>query len=146
MATEVPKRIHLIGGPGRFEEGIAAEAITPGHLVKLNSDGELIKHNVAGGWAEPAFALEDALQGNTIADAYADNDRVFYVIASPGDVIYALLAAGESVDPSEFLTSNADGTFKVAGSTDIRVAASLETLDLSDSAETAAARLKIRVL
>ena len=145
MPTETPKRIVLIGGE-RLEEGVAASAITPGHLIKQDSDGNLIPHNVAGGNAEKAFAVEDALQGKTISDAYAADDTVFFTVAQPGDVIYALLADGESADPSEFLTSNGDGTLKVATSTDIRIAVPLETVDNSETADVAAARIKVRVL
>jgi hypothetical protein len=151
MATELPKRIYLIGD-GRMEEALAAEVIKPGHLVKLNSDGDVIKHNSAGGWAEKSFAQEDALQGKTIDDAYAVNDSantpdiVFIVMAQTGDVVYAWLAAGESADPSKFLASNGDGTLQVAGSSDIRLAVPLETVDNSDTGENTAVRIRVRIL
>jgi len=111
----------------------------------MNSDGDFVVHDGAGGWAERLYALEDALQGRTIDDAYASGETVSLVKALPGDHIYARLAAGESADPSEFLTSNADGTLKVASSSDIRIAVPLETLDLSDTGDTVG-RIKVRVI
>lgn len=142
--TETPKRIHLLG-QGRHEELTAGGAITPGHLLAMNAAGDVIVHGVAGGPAEKAFALEDALQGETIADAYADDDIVTVVLAQPGDVVYAWLAAGESVDPSDFLTSNGDGTLKAGATTDHRVAAPIETVDNSASGAVDV-RIKVRVL
>ena len=142
--SNTPKRIHLLGS-GRTEEGVAAGAITPGHLLTRNSSGNLIKHATAGGWAEKQFAVEDALQGRTIADAYASAERVTTVLASPGDVVYAWLSGGEVVTQDEFLTSNGDGTLKVAGSTDIRIAVPLENVDASDSADVDE-RIRVRIL
>ena len=144
MPTELPKTI-VLRGPGEYEEAVAAGAITPGHLLARNSDGAVVVHPTGGGAAEPIFAKEDALQGRTIDDAYASAEQVFYTIAKPGDLIYGFLAAGESVDPSSFLSSNGDGTFKEAGGTDERIAAPEETLDNSASGASDA-RLKLRVL
>ena len=144
MPTENPKRIHLAGS-GRHEEIRAGGAITPGDLCARNSSGQAIVHGVGGGAAEKLFALEDALQGNTITDNYASSDLASFVHAQPGDHIYAWLAAGESVDPSDFLSSNGDGTLKEATSTDVRLAAPLETVDNSDSGAVDV-RIKVAVL
>ena len=139
-----PKRIHLLG-EGRHEEAVAAGAITPGMLINQNSAGAVVVHPTAGGWAEKAFALEDALQGKTIADAYASGDRVSFVLGKSGDVVYAWLSGGEGATPDEFLTSNGDGTLKVASSTDIRIAVPLEAVDASDSADVNE-RIRVRLL
>lgn len=148
MATTVgsntPKRIHLRGDP-QIEEALAGGAITPGMLLSRQADGDVVAHATAGGWAEKAFALEDALQGKTVDDAYASGDRVTFAICKSGDIVYAWLAGGENADQSEFLTSNGDGTLKVASSTDIRVATPLESIDASDSA-TINERIKVRIL
>lgn len=144
--AENPKRIDLTGsGRGRHEELRAAEAITPGHLCAVNSAGKVAKHASAGGWSEAMFALEDALQGNEIGDAYSADDLVALTVANKGDDIYAWLAAGESVNPSSGLTSNADGTLKAATGTDVVIARPLETLDNSDTGAVDA-RLKVRVV
>lgn len=145
MSTENPKRIVLIGDP-RTEEGQAAATIKPGMLLAMNSSGNLIPHGSAGGYAERLYATEDALQGRTIDDNYSSGEKVFVAVAEPGDVIYALLAEGESTDPSEFLTSAGNGYLKVATSTNQRVAVPLETLDNSESGDSGPARIRVRLL
>lgn len=141
---EAPKRIHLLGD-GRHEEGVAGGTVKPGHLVALNSDGEIVVHPTSGGPAEALFALEDALQGRTIDTAYAADDVVAIVVAEKGDVVYAWLNVGESVAKGDYLVSNGDGTLQKRSSSEIAVAVSLDTLNLSDS-EHAPERIRVRVL
>lgn len=134
-------KIHLIGN-GRTDEAVAAAAITPGHLVKQNTVGKLIKHDTEGGYAEAAFAVEDALQGKTIDDAYVTNAQAFFVLPGKGDVVYAFLEAGESVTPADFLTSAGNGNLQKAASTNVRLAV---PLDVTDNSETDAVAVRIRV-
>jgi len=141
---ETPKRIHLLGD-GRHEEAVAAGVIRPGDLIKLNSDGEVVVHASAGGYAEHLFALEDALQGRTIDHAYADDEVVSHVVAETGDVIYAYLSWGENVAKGDLLTSNGDGSLKKVTGSDKPIAVSLDTLNLSDS-ESADERLRVRII
>lgn len=143
MATETPKRIHLRGPFAQFEEGTAAGTITPGHLVAQDSSGNYVVHPAADGPAEKLFALEDALQGKTISDDYSSGDRVFMVVAAPGDIVYAWLSGGESVTPNEYLASNGDGTLKVSTTNPIAVA--LESVDASDSNDVNE-RVRVRIL
>ena len=144
MATEVPKRIHLKGS-GRHEEGVASVAsIKPGHLIALDSANQLVPHPTAAGYAEKAFAIEDALQGKTIDDSYARLDVVSYVIAQPGDVIYAWLSNGETITVGEYLESNGNGELQAA-SAGVAIAVALEAVDTSDS-ESPESRIKVRVL
>lgn len=145
MATKTQATRIQLKGEGVQEEGRAASAITPGQLISLDSDGELIPHAVAGGAASPSFALEDALQGRTIEDNYAIGELVTYGIGRPGDVYLGWGAAGEDIANGDKLSSNGDGTFKVAGSTDVRLAEALEDLDLTETgAENG--RLRVRLL
>lgn len=144
-ANNNPSRIVLVGDNYRHEEAYAQAALTPGHLVELTATGKVQKHSVAGGPAECLFAIEDALQGRGINTAYAANELVSLAIPRKGDVVYVWLSGGESADPSEYLTSNGDGTFKVASSTDIRLLKPLETVDASDSNDVDE-RIKARVL
>lgn len=139
-----PTRI-LLKGTNVFEEGRAAAIITPGAMVALNSSGDLIPHNVAGGAAEKQFAVEDALQGRTISNDYAIGELVFTTIAKPGDVVFAWLAAGKTVVPGTALTSNGDGTLKPAAGTDSIVGRSLETLSTTATAAPSA-RLRVRIV
>lgn len=99
-----------------FEEHAAHEAITPGHLVMINSDDEAAKHAVEGGTAFPMFALEDESQGKGITDAYVSGAVVQCWIPTRGDIVNALLADGENVVIGDFLVSKGDGTLKKATS------------------------------
>lgn len=99
-------------GCGRYEEAFANAALTPGHLIEVMSTGKVRKHATEGGYAERAFALEDALQGKTIDDAYAADDKVGYTLACPGDEVFAYIAAGENVAVGDRLISNGDGTLQ----------------------------------
>lgn len=144
MPTETPKRIHLRGS-GIHEEARAAGTIKPGHLVKRDSNGKSVVHDSAGGEAEKAFALEDALQGKTIDDSYSSDDLVAILIAQPGDIVYAWLAGGENAANGANLTSNADGTLKVATGSDIVIGVAMEAVDASDSNDVDE-RIKVRIL
>ena len=152
MATTVgsntPKRIHLLG-TGRPEEAIASGAITPGHLIMLDANSKVKVHNHLGGTCECAFALEDALQGKTVDNAYAIADRVFFVLASRGDVVWAYLKAGTAVPAGGFLISAGDGTLRPdsgsEGGQEQRVACALETVDATDSNDQNE-RIRVRIL
>ncbi len=145
MSEQRPKRIHLLGS-GRHEEGIAGATITPGMLIALNSDGEYIPHGTSGIAAERNFALEDALQGRTIADNYTEGELVGFVACVPGDVVFAFLADGEVVDIGDKLVSNGDGRLQKLNSSEIPLGVALEAIDLSESENIAAARIRVRLL
>jgi len=125
-----------------IEEFVAHAAITPGMLLELNSDGEVLAHDtVSGIVAPPMFALEDELQGKDIDDAYVAGDAVQVWIPGRGDQVYAILNDGQNVAKGDFLVSSGEGylnklTIGSAGTTEYPhaiVAVSLETKDLSDS-------------
>jgi hypothetical protein len=154
-----PSKIHLIG-EGRYEEGIAAGTIKPGHLIKITAGGSgptsdsgldrrVVKNTGGAGDAcEALFAVEDALQGRTIDDNYVLGERVFYVIAGKGDVIQAWLSGGEHAQVGDELIHNGDGTFQVAAGSDAsqtRMAVALEEIDRSHSSGTDD-RIKVRIL
>lgn len=139
-----PTRIQLIN-TGRHEEGVADGTITPGMLIQLDAAGHVVPHNTATGPAEYAFALEDALQGRTIADNYVSGELVQIGQQQPGDVIYAWLRAGETVTPADFLTSDGTGRLKKASGTHTRLSVPLETLDLTGSGHDHT-RIRVRLL
>lgn len=116
-----------------IEERNAVAAITPGMLIELTSADKYQAHSSAGGNASPTtVALEDELQGNGIDDNYAADNPVQAWIPQRGEQAYMILADGESVVIGDELESNGDGNLrKLTSGTPI--AASLETIDLSDS-------------
>jgi hypothetical protein len=93
-------------------EYVAAGTITPGMLVKVDSAGTLVAHNVAGGLGEKMFATEDELQGKTIADNYSAGNPVQTIIANSGDEVLAIIADGQNISVGDFLVSNGDGKLK----------------------------------
>lgn len=109
------RMIRLNSPHGRQDELVAAEAISPGHLLDVDSSGEAIKHATAGGNRPRLFALEDALRSYTIdltGNDYAADDPVQVLWALPGDKINALLTTSQTIVVGDDMTSNADGTLK----------------------------------
>jgi len=109
MALNTISRIHS-KGDYRYEEHTASAAISPGMLLEINSDSEVLAHNSSSTVGECLFAMEDALQGNDLSDDYADGDLVACIIPMKGSVVNAFLLAGVSYSVGEVLESNGDGT------------------------------------
>ncbi len=102
----------VLKGDPVYKEAVANGAITPGHLLQFNSNDKIEVHGTAKGNAQPMFAIEEAVIGDDIDDAYAADDTVLYVVARPGDEINALLKNGENVAKGDFLESAGDGTLQ----------------------------------
>lgn len=150
MAHAVTNRIHA-KGPFEYEEYNTDEAgILPGHLVKLNTSGNIIRHDVPEGRNERMFAQEDALQGKTIDQAYANGDLAGVILPGIGSQVIAWLADDQVCHIGDHLVSNGDGTLRVedqgSGFTDTNiVAVAMEDIDtVNDSATSNAARIRVR--
>ena len=149
--TGTPSRIHLKGKEtARIDEADAAGVISPGQLLRVNVDGDVIPHNIAEGAAERAFAVEEALQGRGIETNYASGEKVSYILAAPGDEVLAWLAFGQSVVKGDFLASDGFGNLAVNAESGLHqsgtsIAVALEAFDNSESDDNNA-RLKVRVL
>ena len=104
----------ILSGSVTKREAIGSGAITPGHLLQLNSTAGQVKvHATSGGDAAPIFARENESIGGKISTAYSSADTVHYFIAHPGAVVYALVAAGASaITVGDPLESAGDGTLK----------------------------------
>lgn len=124
----------------RYEEGRSGTtAIYPGHLIELNTDNELQPHATRGGGGEVMFAIEDALQGNTVDDAYGtddDDNLVRYFLPVPGDEIYARLKAGENVNEGDKLISYGDGNLAKGASAYLNVNTADSTTVTNTTTET----------
>lgn len=113
------------------KERLAGGAITPGHLIELNSSDQVVVHATAAAvFAQKAFALEDQAQGNGIDDAYASGDTVVYQIFQPGDELYALLENAVVATVGAALQSAGDGTLQLRTTGEV-VAYALEALTAS---------------
>ena len=150
MATLVPSTILLRGDP-IIKERNAGGAITPGHLVNLNTADAVVVHAGNQLNAYPWFAMESDFVGKEISVAYASGQRVQMACCSAGDEIYALVpAAALAIVIGDELVSNADGTLKkvtaaVVAVNNLRrvVARALEALDNSGGGSPARIRVEI---
>lgn len=132
----------------------AGEAITPGMLISVASDGDVDKHASAGGVCEKMFALEDELQGKTIDDDYDADEPVQCWVATPGEEVYAWLANGEDVAIGEILVADGNGKLKAATEDssgvvveEFPIAVALEAVDMSGSSGVdPSGRIKVRIL
>lgn len=108
--------IALLGEPTIGpDEDKAAEAITPGNLLNWDGSGDLIKHDVAGGRAEPIFALERDEMGKDIDQPYAVGDAVKVGAFAKGMRVLAIVAAGApAIAKGDWLESAGDGTLRKA--------------------------------
>jgi hypothetical protein len=144
---QFPKRIMLVPGPGgRPGETVAETAITPGQLGKLDGNGKLVVHGTAGGYAEPLFPIEDALQANTLDTPYNPGDPVQTWHCAKGDVVYSWLADGQHVQIGDYLSSAGQGDFRKVTGSDVALAVALDALDLSVSSAHTHGRIRVRVL
>lgn len=125
-------RTIVLKGTPRYEEARASGIVKPGYLIKEVSGGTVTFHSTAAGKAARKFATEDALQGKTVADAYAVGDLVPHVDAKMGDEIAVVLAAGETVVEGQGLESAGNGKLRAVTSGEI-IAYAREALDLSDT-------------
>ena len=136
MSSE--NQIHL-KGDRRIEERVAASTITPGMLIEFTSADKFQAHSTEGGRALRLFAAEDALQGNTVTDDYSADDRVQGNVEHVGNVVNALVKAGEDIAIGDELISAGDGTLiengsETSGTTVAQVVGiALEAQDLSGS-------------
>ena len=99
--------------PGMYDERRAAGAMKPGHVVQVNSAGAVVVHATLGIPGERLVVKEDALQGKTVADAYASGDLVPLIQGLPNDVLQLrVAAAAPAIVIGDKLTLAADGTVK----------------------------------
>ena len=107
------RRIHSAGGY-RYEEHTAGGTITPGMLCARGSAGTVTAHGTEGGRAAHLVALEDALQGKTVADNYSSGDLVALALVDPGTEMNMLFAVGESASIGDEAVSDGAGALKNA--------------------------------
>lgn len=139
-----------------FEEYTAGGTIYPGMLLKMSAADTVVAHNddAPAGGCLAIFAVEDALQGRDIDNAYVSGDPVKCWIPGRGDEVYAILEDGANVAVGAVLESNGAGYLQAFTSGDGGIAIALEALDLSGSSgeESSVApfgynkRIKVKIL
>lgn len=99
-------------GEGVAVEALAAGTITPGMLIEWTSSTKFVAHNSAGENASPMFAIENQLEGEGISDNYSAGERVFARIFRPGDEVYAVCAASQTLAVGDLVESNGAGALQ----------------------------------
>ena len=141
-------RIHNKGG-WRHDENEAHAAISPGNILELNSDDEVLKHATENGALKHGrlIAIEDALQGNEVTDDYAAADVVSVAVADAGSEWNLLVTAGTVLTIGEDLVSDGEGCLMSAddlssGTTAVVIATALEEVTV-DSGEAELVHVRI---
>jgi hypothetical protein len=159
MAKSAPSTIVLEGDPSYEEYPLAPldacgnGSITPGMLVET-VNGEVRPHSTQGGNADRLFAVEglnidpdSKTMGDIDVDYDDDNGAVKVARCKGGELIYALLGAGQSVSIDGLLQSASDGylmAYATPTNLPLRpVARATETVN--NAAGTSPARIKVRV-
>ena len=133
--------VKLLGEPIQNEDDKAAEAITPGHLVAHDSNGDLVKHASAGGYTHRAFAMEREEMGDDMNVPYAAGDTVKVGVFYPGCRVNAIIGSGVSTTKGvTYLESAGNGKLR-AWTSGERIGLALET-----ASPTADARLVVEVV
>lgn len=106
-------RTIIAKGRGVRMERLAGGAVTPGHLVMLNSSDKLVVHATARQYTPPIVAIEAEYVGNDLDAAYANNDLMLAEYLLPGMEVYMLFgAASHTIAIGELLESAGDGTLR----------------------------------
>lgn len=122
------------------EDNKAAEAITPGHLIDYDGNGDWVKHATAAGFSVGRFALEREELGQDMNDDYAIGDTVKAGLCPRGVRVNAIIASGQNITKGNFLESAGDGTLRVYAA-GVRLAQALESVN----ANAGAARLRVEM-
>lgn len=119
MARTTPNTILLtVNGAERpVFEGEADEALTPGELVRWDTDDELELHGTASGVSQKMFVLENPFAPDPATPAidqdWAIGDSARYIYAQSGDLVYAFLAASQTAVKGSPLGSDGAGSLAV---------------------------------
>lgn len=92
----------------------SGQTILPGHLVLKNSGGEWINHNVDGQGGAYRIADINIIEQKGVTDALTVGQDSGAFWPRTGETYNIIVADGETVVVDSPLTSNGDGTCKVA--------------------------------
>jgi len=90
------RTIVLKGTPERHEYK-SGGTISPGMLVRLQSDNTVIANPWAGETIPARVALENDLEGDAVGDAYAADERVQTGVFRKGEEFAGLLATSQTI-------------------------------------------------
>lgn len=130
----------------QVEERIITSGATikPGHLVLTSSD-KWINHNLAGDGANFRIIDMDTLKQKLVTDTLTALDSAVAFVPVPGEYYNFVLADSQTVTKGLGLTSNGDGTLKIATVTGATVDIVLCYADEAVTTSGATARIRARV-
>lgn len=110
--------VNLKGNPIR-KEGVATEAMKPGHFVvsipRTNSQNGSLAFPAAAGAVAQGLVFENELEGQGIDVAYASGANVLYgVWPKGGEVLGRVAAGGDAIAAGAPLAVQTDGTVAAA--------------------------------
>ena len=122
-----------LNGSVAYEERDAGEAgIYPGMIVKIDTDGDVIKQDTQEVKCPLLVAIEDSLQGKLASEVYVVDYPVRIMQFKPGEEFHGLLAGNMTISIGEHLVPNSAGCFKSGADsgigTDHSVAIALEAV------------------
>jgi len=130
-----------VGIPHIDETAKAAVALTPGHHLAYDTNGDLVKHATSGGYGARMVAMERDEMGDDIDDNYAVGDTVKVGLFRQGDKVLMLMPSGQSFKRGDILMSDGAGRVTARTSTNIGLWMADETI-----AATADTRVKVVVI
>ena len=148
--------IVVMGQFGVFEEGPLNSAAYPGMNVQMGVATDVMgRHYWSPGSTDyigtgtgqttvhgsVKVLREDALQGNTVADAYASGDNAFIYIPRSGDIIQVLVTSGQTVAKGDPLTAQSTGKWNVDATN-----GTVEALESSGGSLSGDKLMRVRVL
>lgn len=96
-----------------FLEGVAGADLIPGLIVMRNPSGLWIPHTPSESVCAPIFVVVNIAVNDIGLDGeYKTGDRVYMRYGRGGDVFWAWLAAGQTVNINESLVSAGGGMLK----------------------------------
>lgn len=134
MASTTPNvilvEVNSESGSRPINEGSkAAEIITPGQFIEMDTSETLVKHPTASGNAQPIrIAVEspygDDFTVSALANTYIVGEGVRFIHPQAGDIVYAFIKASETlVKGRSRLVSDGAGALQVVSTVDATVIA-----------------------
>lgn len=105
--------------PAQEESAIATgETVLPGYAVIRDANGDFIAHNAAGDGGDWFIADLDSIGQGAVSTALTVGDTAQAFVPVPGEYYNVVVAASQNITAvGTALSSNGDGTFKIATTT-----------------------------
>ncbi len=136
----------VIKGDPIYSTVQANAAITPGHLVEYISTGKVQKQAGSASNFARMFMIEKSLRGGEIGDACVENEQIEVASCYGGCEVYAWLSDGETVAIGDELEAGTTDGELIKLSSGQPIAIAREAVDLSASANSAAARIHVQII